>query len=167
MKKVAFLITVFLLTGISLSFSQKVKIGYHSTESRSFEPRQGVIVTPLLADLKILTQNTVCDSIDYHKLISEINPNEMNDWTDEFKKQTMSYMLKKYKADAIVAPLTEVKTTDDGYMRIIITGYPAKYVNFRLATADDVWMSTLYNIIDRNTSPELIKREDSKTVVIK
>lgn len=165
MKKVTF---VFLLVLFSLSnnlCSQNTKISYHSTESRDFEPRQGVIITPLLADLQIITSTSVCDSIDFSILISSIAPQQIETWISEFKKQAMSSMLKKYKADAIIGALTEVQTSPDGYMRIIIMGYPAKYTNFRPATADDVWMVTLYDIIDKNSTE--ISDKKVKTVIAK
>lgn len=155
-----------ILFGLNSLFAQNTKINYHSTESRDFEPRQGVIVTPLLADLKITTQTSVCDSIDFPILIATIAPNQMESWVSEYKKQAMSLMLKKYKSDAIIAALTEVNTTSDGRMRITISGYPAKYVNFRSATANDIWMVSLYSIIDKNSTGTQ-NVQDLKTVVIK
>lgn len=167
MKKYLFSISlVFFAFSTYNLHAQNAKITYQSTESRDFEPRQGVIVTPLLADLKIITQSSVCDSLDFPVIVSSIAPSQMESWVSEFKKQAMSTIMKKYKADAIVASLTDVKTTLDGRMRIIITGYPAKYVNFRNATSTDVWMVSLYSIIDKNATGTL-SNQGTNTVLIK
>jgi hypothetical protein len=128
---------------------------YKSTESRDFEPRQGVVVTPLVADMKVLSQTAVKDSAVFNVCVSTIPNNEIKSWISEYKKEVMSMMLKKYDADAIVAPLTDVTTTRDGYMKINISGYLAKYVNFRNATTADTWMVPLYNVIDKNSAEPL------------
>lgn len=128
---------------------------YKSTESREFEPRQGVVVTPLVADMKVLSQKPVEDSIIFNILVATIPSDQINSWVSECKKEALSIMIKKYKSDAIVAPLTDVTTTIDGFMKIHISGYPAKYENFRNATTSDTWMVPLYNIIDKNASEPL------------
>lgn len=128
---------------------------YKSTESREFEPRQGVVVTPLVADMKILSQKSVEDSVTFRILVTTIPSDQIASWVSECKKEALSVMMKKHKADAIVAPLTDVSTTKEGYMMIHISGYPAKYENFRNATTSDAWMVPMYNIIDKNTSEPL------------
>lgn len=40
------------LSALNIATAQNSKVTYSSAESRDFEPRQGVIVTPLLADPK-------------------------------------------------------------------------------------------------------------------
>jgi len=128
---------------------------YKSTESREFEPRQGVVLTPLVADMKVLSQTAVKDSAIFKIQVSTILTNEITSWISEYKKEVLSMMLKKYDADAIVAPLTDVVTTKEGFMKINISGYPVKYINFRNATTADTWMVPLYNIIDKNSAEPL------------
>ncbi len=59
---------------------------------------------------------------------------------------------RKHTADIIVAPVFNIKTTDngDGY-EVEVIGYPAKYVNWKSATSEDMeWIRTekLINIKD-------------------
>jgi hypothetical protein len=154
MKKIVFGLTIilFLITACSKTL---YVTSYKSTESREFEPRQGVVVTPLVADMKILSQKPVEDSVTFKIFVTTIPSNQIASWVSECKKEALSVMIKKYKADAIVAPLTDVTTTSEGYMKIHISGYPAKYENFRNATAADTWMVPMYNIIDKNASEPL------------
>jgi hypothetical protein len=159
----------FILCSIAFAHNidaQNTKVTYSSTESRNFEPRQGVIVTPLMADLKVITQTSVSDSIIFPILVASIPQSNMSAWISEYKKQAMSLLLKKYKADAFIGPLTDVTTTADGRMMISISGFPAKYVNFRNATSEDVWIVSLYSVIDRNAT-ETLNSVETKTVLIK
>jgi hypothetical protein len=154
MKK--FIMSLIILASILTSCKAPTYVtSYKSTESREFEPRQGVIVTPLIADMKVLSQTAVKDSAIFNVLASTIPTYEISSWISEYKKEVLSMMLKKYNADAIVAPLTDFTTTNEGFMKINISGYPAKYVNFRNATTADTWMVPMYNIIDKNSSEPL------------
>lgn len=154
MKKI--IISLIILVSILTSCKGPTYVtSYKSTESREFEPRQGVIVTPLIADMKVLSQTAVKDSTTFDILVSTIPTYEITSWISEYKKEVLSMMLKKYNADAIVAPLTDVTTTKEGNMKICISGYPAKYVNFRNATTVDTWMVPLYNVIDKNSTEPL------------
>jgi hypothetical protein len=153
MKKVIFSLAIIVLV---TACSKPIYVtSYKSTESREFEPRQGVVVTPLVADMKILSQTPVEDSVTFKIFVTTIPSNQIASWVSECKKEALSVMIKKYKADAIVAPLTDVTTTAEGYMKIHISGYPAKYENFRNATTADTWMVPMYNIIDKNASEPL------------
>lgn len=154
MKKVIFHLFIILVVTSSCHTSTYVT-SYKSTESREFEPRQGVVLTPLVADMKVLSQTAIKDSAIFKIQVSTIPTNEITSWISEYKKEVLSMMLKKYNADAIVAPLTDVVTTREGFMKINISGYPVKYINFRNATTADTWMVPLYNIIDKNSSEPL------------
>jgi hypothetical protein len=154
------------LSALNIATAQNSKVTYSSAESRDFEPRQGVIVTPLLADLKVITQTSIRDSVIFSILVASISQSQITSWVVEYKKQAMSLLLKKYKADAIIGSLTDISTTSDGRMMITISGYPAVYTNFRNATSADVWMTSLYGIIDKNATSTLNPQE-TKTVVIK
>ena len=111
---------------------------------------------------KGVTVNCVCPGFIDTVLISDLPAEQIS----EYKKQAMSLLLKKYKADAFIGPLTDVTTTADGRMMISISGFPAQYVNFRNATSADVWIVSLYSVIDRN-STESLNSVDTKTVLIK
>lgn len=165
MKNIFFLLTclLFLLTGCA---QPQYVTSYKSTESRDFEPRQGVVVTPLVADMKVLSQSAVKDSVVFDILVATIPADQISSWVYECKKDAMSLLMKKFKADAIVASLSEVSTTPEGLMKIVISGYPAVYQNFRNATAADSWMVPMYTIIDKNSS-DPIHHTDTKISVVK
>ena len=154
------------LSALNITKAQNNKVTYNFSESRDFEPRQGVVVTPLLADLQVITQTSVRDSVIFPILVASISQNQITSWAFEYKKIAMSFLLKKYKADAIIGSMTDVSTTSDGRMMISISGYPAKYTNFRNATSADVWMIPLFGIIEKNTTGTF-NTQETKTVLIK
>lgn len=161
------IIALFAIISLVTSCSTPMYVtSYKSTESREFEPRQGVVITPLIADMNVLSQKPVEDSIIFKILVATIPSDQINTWVSECKKEALSIMIKKYKADAIVAPLTDVTTTSEGLMKIHISGYPAKYENFRKATTSDTWMVPLYNIIDKNAS-EPLNSPNTKISILK
>ena len=56
----------------------------------------------------------------------------------DFKKVALSRAARKYEADVIVGATVDVVTNSLGRIEITISGYPARYTNFRNATAQDV-----------------------------
>ena len=55
-----------------------------------------------------------------------------------FKKVALSCAARAYNADAIIGATVDVITNANGHLEITISGYPAKYTNFRNATSEDM-----------------------------
>ena len=62
----------------------------------------------------------------------------MIDLVPSFKKIALCHAARAHKADMIIGAMVDVITNENGHLEITITGYPAKYVNFRNATQQDV-----------------------------
>ena len=56
----------------------------------------------------------------------------------ELKKIALSKAAKIYDADLLVGTIIDVITNDAGLLEITVSGYPAKYTNFRNATKTDI-----------------------------
>ena len=119
---------------------------YQINEVRTFEPRQGVIITPLIADYEVLSITPVVDSMVFDMAIYSSLAS-----IDDFKNEVMSTILKKHNADAIIAALTSVERIAESHTKVVVRGYPVRYKNFRSATANDSWIIPFFNVIDRNT----------------
>lgn len=154
MKKILLVSLVALAT--TTGFAQKVKkpenvSTYTESAARNIEPRSGVIVTPVIADMQILRQERVvyCDTLDYY-VTPEIVP-----FIPSFKKTVFYQATQKHKCDAFAASLIDVTTIPEGFLVITVTGYPAKYVNFRNATASDTWMVQMHQLIDNSHNNDI------------
>ena len=154
MKKL-FLVSLLALTAMS-SFAQKVKkpenaSAYTESAARNIEPRSGVIVTPLIADMQIVSQ----ERIEYTETLPYYVTPEIVAFVPSFKKTVFFHATKEHKCDALAASLIDVTTTPEGFLQITVTGYPAKYVNFRNATSDDVWMIQMHQLINNNHNNDI------------
>lgn len=112
---------------------------------------QPTYIPPTIADL-VISPNKVMDSMYYDNTLTnddiESLSNGSNSTTIEYlKKLTVSKVVKKHDADVIVAPIFDVRTTDD-FEKIIITvsGYPATYKDFRMITPEDAEFLRVYGL---------------------
>ncbi len=122
---------------------------YREASGRNIEPAQSGVITPFIADLEMLsdTKQTYVETTDYEVTMEVIRNIE------SFKKMALLNAAKKFNADTMVAALINVDTTDKGLLTITVTGYPAKYVNFRNMTEKDVWIQRVSGKCDI-VSPE-------------
>jgi len=61
-------------------------------------------------------------------------------WINQFILLAKTEMMKKYGADAIFSATSAAKTDNRGNIVVVVRGYPVKYVNFRKATKEDLWI---------------------------
>jgi hypothetical protein len=137
---------------ILLMFASCSSVHFHSNEVREYEPRQGVIITPLLADYEMLSTKAVIDSMSFD--ISDMGTGDYINPVGGYinlKNELMAKMMKQYDADAMISTLTDVVMESGNYAKVIIRGYPVRYKNFRNVTPNDAWMIQFFNVIDRNT----------------
>ena len=154
MKKILLVSLVALAT--TTGFAQKVKkpenlSTYTESAARNIEPRSGVIVTPVIADMQILRQ----ERVEYSETLPYYVTPEIVAFVPSFKKTVFFHATDSFKCDALAASLIDVTTTSEGFLKITVTGYPAKYVNFRNATADDVWMVSMHQLIDNSHNNDI------------
>lgn len=139
-KTIVLLIAGFFLFGTQ-SYAQVKVVTYRETNAPSNDPMSGVIVTPVLADLKVISEKMIyTEEFDVVLNSTNIDANVMN-----FKSLALLNALKKSGADLMVGPLYEVSSTPQG-LKITVSGWPAVYTNFRSATENDQWMVPILQV---------------------
>ena len=123
---------------MTLAFAQKtaVQVDYMESSARYLEPTQSIMTTPLIADLSVVggqisyTETEAFKNYEVTEDLIELVPS--------FKAIALCHAARAHKADMIIGAMVDVITNDKGRLEITITGYPAKYVNFRNATNNDM-----------------------------
>ena len=134
--------------------SCKYTYTYRESSARFAEPQRAAFITPVTADMQISSEK-VTFTAEFDNTISKIAVAQANAGNTpsvivKMKDEALAMALAQYQADDIVAPTFNVTTNDDATKIIItITGYPAKYVNFRKATKEDVELMHLLNTSDK------------------
>ena len=106
------------------------------SSSRYLEPTQSIMTAPLIADLSVIggqisyTETEAFEDYEVTEALIELVPS--------FKAVALCHAARAHKADMIIGAMVDVITNDKGRLEITITGYPAKYVNFRNATMEDM-----------------------------
>ncbi len=137
------------------------KFEYQESSARNLEPEQSVMITPMIADMEV-----VADKIYYTE--SEAFANyavtpAIVSFIPEFKKVALSRAARAYKADAIVGATVDVVTNAQGRLEITISGYPARYTNFRNATTNDIALvGQAKNVVGRQND-EILKNPKGQT----
>lgn len=113
---------------------------YDESTARYLTPGMSGFVTPTVADLKVTeTRITHVETFQNTLKQSDLNDIEQSGTVQYFKNFTIAQAVKKYNADVIVAPIFDLKTSEDfSTITITVIGYPANYVNFRKATTEDI-----------------------------
>ena len=125
----------------SLSMAQKnVSVEYQESSTRNLEPEHYMVTAPLIADIKVTAEKiTYTETEAFRKFpITADNVKDINEAMPEFKKIALSRAAKAHNADLLVGTIIDVTTDAGGFIRITVSGYPAKYVNFRNATSQDM-----------------------------
>ena len=158
MKKLSLLLTALLCVAVSgEAFAQKEAYNenywYNSTAARNLEASHEMMVTPLLADVKLQpVGRRVFGEDRFYYVDVEASDLWKAQTIDQLKRQALFDFTKEYKADVIIGALISAQTVDENQdglvdrdgkrykVRITISGYPANYVNFRNATQNDRWI---------------------------
>lgn len=134
------LMFIIALVASSVAFGQK-STEFHLEQSRTIEPIHQVLVRPLVADLKILKTEMVTYPVSWQlqtKKITDISEIDL----DNAIKSALHKAALSDGADILVASTYEVRNhiekdkkgnslmTEMG-IDIIVSGYPAKYENWR------------------------------------
>lgn len=105
-----------------------------------------VMTTPFVADLELVDSKIVEKEIEFDRDVTRY----LIDHLEVYKSIALTEALQKLReedkmeVDALLGVLFDVKTdfkhgkTQPGKLVITVRGYPAKYINFRKATVEDV-----------------------------
>lgn len=126
--------TLCLISFSGAAQAQKI-VKYRNSQSRLVEPKMGVYIKPLIADLKIDTEKGKIKDVWFFTM-DEVN--SMKGEVENLRKRALFMTTEKHNADVIVAASFDISSDakGDGYT-VTVIGYPANYVNWRTASAED------------------------------
>ncbi len=109
---------------------------YNESTARNLEPEHIMLTTPVIADLEVSPTRITHIEREAFKDIELDEVTTSESYIENFKKIALSKAAKAHDADLLVGSMIDVQTIDERLV-ITITGFPAKYVNFRKATIQD------------------------------
>lgn len=135
------MVTAIVIGSVTIASAQKIDrvettVDYMESSARYLEPSQSIMTTPMIADLQVIGA-----SISYTETEAFKNyevTEELIKLVPGFKSIALSRAARAHKADVIIGAMVDVITNEQGRLEITITGYPARYTNFRNATNDDI-----------------------------
>lgn len=123
------------------TYAQKNIHNITQAQARIIESEFGVLTAPVIGELGEISPNKIIDSVEFYignfkDAAREIVPN-----LDDYKRYTIAHYCTKSGFDLIINPLFQVSTNAEGdKLKVVVTGFPAKYKKFRPATENDRWM---------------------------
>lgn len=109
---------------------------YNESTARNLEPEHIMLTSPVIADLEVSPTRITHIEREAFKDIELDEVTTSESYIENFKKIALSKAAKAHDADLLVGSMIDVQTIDERLV-ITITGFPAKYVNFRKATIQD------------------------------
>lgn len=151
MKKIPFLLSLLIVTSCAQRQFNITQLQTRIIESQS----GGVVTAPIIGELDQISSTKISESVEFD--ISHFKKTtEIISLLNDYKQYVIASYCTKHNYDLIINPLFQVTTNDSGdKLKVIVTGFPAKYKNFRPATANDVWMIPFIN--DSTTNDHIKK----------
>ena len=139
MKRLIFLLVI---ASVSLvSYAQRdTRVVYQESSTRTLEPDHYMMTAPIIADVVVSPNKISYTEKESYKIfpVTAGNAEQIKAMMPELKKIALSKAAKMYDADLLVGTIIDVITNDQGLLEITVSGYPAKYTNFRNATREDI-----------------------------
>ena len=116
------------------------RVVYQESSTRTLEPDHYMMTAPLIADVIVSSNKITYTEKEAYKIfpVTAGNVEQIKAMMPELKKIALSKAAKMYDADLLVGTIVDVITNDAGLLEITVSGYPAKYSNFRNATREDI-----------------------------
>lgn len=138
----------------SLPALAQSNLNYEERSVTVVEPEAHVATTPIVADLSIIG-----DRITETVVLNDFRASRKNLINiQELKVFALSQLAQEYDADLIIATNVSV-STQNNHFAFTITGYPARYVNFRKPDKDDmdlIWRASRSG--EDDSEPDLMDR---------
>ena len=153
------------IASVTIASAQKIdrvetSVDYMESSARYLEPSQNIMTTPMIADLQVIGS-----SISYTETEAFKNYEVSEDLIQlvpGFKSIALSRAARAHKADVIIGAMVDVITNAQGRLEITITGYPARYTNFRNATNDDIELVKLGQTVIVNSESAVLGTPDQQ-----
>lgn len=138
MKKLT--VTLLLVMLATASFAQKNVHNITQAQARLIESEFSVITAPVIGELGEIAPKKIIDSMEFY-IGNFRDARDVVANLDDYKCYTIANYCSRSGFDLIINPLFQVSTNADGdKLKVIVTGFPAKYKSFRPATEKDEWM---------------------------
>lgn len=112
---------------------------FQDSEMHMSQPELRIFVTPQVCDMEMIYPNKPCSEYSYSVEIRSLESLTEAELTN-LKNRTLYQFAKKHGADVIIEPIfnSYVTTDNKNVLNITVTGFPARYVNFRPLGKSDV-----------------------------
>lgn len=112
---------------------------FQDSEMHMSQPELRIFVTPQVCDLEMVYPNQPRSEYSYSVEIRSIDSMTEGEFTN-LKNRTLYRFAKEHRADIIIEPIfnSYVNTENKNVLNITVTGFPARYVNFRPLGKSDV-----------------------------
>lgn len=131
---------------------------YMESSARVLEPEHAMMLTPIIADLRVSEEKVRYEEKDMFKEM-EITQAMLKNIV-ELKKIAISRAARAYNADVLVGTTIDVVTVD-GRLEISVSGYPAYYTKFRNVKSDDVKLQKEVKQIKAESGTNLLRSPES------
>lgn len=164
-----FLLTVAVVIGsAAIASAQKVDriettVDYMESSARYMEPSQNIMTTPMIADLEVIGGSVSYTETEAFKNYEVTE--ELVQLVPGFKRIALSRAARAHNADIIIGAMVDVITNGNGRLEITITGYPARYTNFRNATSDEIELVRMGQTVILDNSGEVLDTPDHQIKV--
>ncbi len=154
MKKYLF-IAIAMLLAVACAPTSYITYDYNESTARNLEPEHVMLTSPVIADLEV--SSTRIKHVERAAFVDIVVDGFaiQKENMESYKKIALSKAAKAYDADVLVASMIDVQTLD-GRLVITVTGFPAKYVNFRKATLEDAELVRRASLMRNNNGDMVI-----------
>lgn len=138
-------------------------VDYMESSARYMEPSQNIMTTPMIADLQVVggsVSHTETEAFKNYEVTEELIQ-----LVPGFKRIALSRAARAHKADVIIGAMVDVITNESGRLEITITGYPARYVNFRNATSNEIELVKKGQTVILDNSSDVLDAPDQQIKV--
>ncbi len=138
-------------------------VDYMESSARYMEPSQNIMTTPMIADLQVVggsVSHTETEAFKNYEVTEELIQ-----LVPGFKRIALSRAARAHKADVIIGAMVDVITNENGRLEITITGYPARYVNFRNATSNEIELVKKGQTVILDNSSDVLDAPDQQIKV--
>lgn len=155
MKRLSLTLAVAIATLTSCATTQVIQnTDYMESYARVLEADQSMLLTPLIADLKVSDTKIYYTETEAFANF-EVMPTLLQNIT-EFKKIALSRAARAHKADVLVGATIDIATKNKR-LEITVSGYPAYYVKFRNANEKDIELVKSANTINTKDGADVVK----------
>lgn len=142
MKRRQLLLTVGAFIGVALASADDknpTQVLFQDSEMHMSQPELRIFVTPQVCDMEMIHPNEPRSEYSYSVEIRSFDSMTEDDFTN-LKNRALYNFAKDHGADIIIEPIFNsfVTTDNKNVLNITVTGFPARYVNFRPLGKSDV-----------------------------